>query len=221
MRRLMFILMELCCGRSELSSSHTQNTASNLLLCWKTKIVNEGLRPTIPSNFPTEYAKLTRQCFSNADHERPSFFRIVDKLKQLVKQDVEEELRQKEKLQAEYHQSLTGADSMKSTLAGRVRKIKGGSVRKKDSIGGANSSGEDLASQLDVYVNPLTALKERGKLRSTDNTVKMARSAESNVPAKDIPPPSTITTGNNLRMAYSASILVNKSLDANPDNKQL
>jgi serine/threonine protein kinase len=48
------------------------------------KIINEGLRPTIPESCPTEYANLIKRCWHPNPKQRPSFEEIADELNVLL-----------------------------------------------------------------------------------------------------------------------------------------
>lgn len=49
-------------------------------------VVNEGRRPLIGPNYPEAFANLIRDCWKQSRHDRPTFFDIVRRLKQMLRE---------------------------------------------------------------------------------------------------------------------------------------
>lgn len=93
------------------------------------KIVKEKLRPIIPSDVPRDFAQLIRACWNDAYKERPSFFRIVDKLKNILAY-VDAEEKEKERLAAEYGEAMMTSrgskkEKVKKQVVEKVTKMRG------------------------------------------------------------------------------------------------
>ncbi len=76
------------------------------------RIVKEGLRPTIPYDAHRGFAKLIRACWKDNSSERPSFFKIVSILKNMLEELKDEEIT-KQRLKIEYEQSMKRTERKK------------------------------------------------------------------------------------------------------------
>lgn len=129
--------------------------------------MNEQLRPTIPHDAPRKLANLIRSCWKDAAAERPSFFRIVHRLKRMLT-ELEEDEAQKRRLRVEYERELIAGGSggggggggiLQSTSAlGRSLLKHNRSNATPNSSGGTTHEGEELVLQ----VNPLLRLRKSG-----------------------------------------------------------
>jgi hypothetical protein len=75
--------------------------------------MKEQLRPTIPQDTPWQLANLIRSCWKDAPSERPSFFQIVRRLKQMLG-EFEEDEAERRRLKVEYERELNLGPSSSS-----------------------------------------------------------------------------------------------------------
>jgi len=115
--------------------------------------VKEQLRPTIPHDTPRQLANLIRSCWKDTPAERPSFFKIVRRLKQMLQELAEDEV-EKRRLRVEYERELAAAASSGGGILNMLK-------HKRDDLrGSTGTTNSDEPDDLVHTINPLWRLRK-------------------------------------------------------------
>jgi hypothetical protein len=161
--------------------------------------MKEQLRPTIPNDTPWQLANLIRLCWKDSPSERPSFFQIVRRLKQMLA-EFEEDEAEKRRLRVEYERELNIAGSSLPSGGGgggmlgkSIRKIGRGLGELREDLGGGSISSADLSprvsgshegEELVLKVNPLMRIRKMTLANFTTDDLDATTTATTSTPLR-------------------------------------